>query len=407
MAAKPVPTRHTDGTIRWKVRFRLTPGTNPTSESFDTQQAADKFARLVDSIGGTAARATRTASDTSGRDTPTLATYLTHHLTKLGGSCTPGTVAEYRRVAARTWLPRLGPLPLDAIDRDMVDDWITAQRAVETLRSKQARARALTAQAKGSTDPIPSPRTYTPKSIAEAHSILSAVLQRAVDDELLTRNIAKGAALPSDAERLEMVILTENEFVTLFDALPDRWRPLVGLLYGTGLRWGEATALTPGDLDLDGVTPVLRVTRAWKKGEAGVYLGGPKTRRGRRTVAIPAQLVPALRDLTRGRPADALLFTAVGGGRVSGQKFHDRVWKPALVRSGISKRPRVHDLRHTHASLMIARGMDLLQLQHRLGHESLKVTGDTYGHLMPDALATGGAFATATMAGALPMLTAD
>lgn len=406
MSARPVPTRHTDGTIRWKVRFRITPGANPTSESFDTQDAADRFARLVDRVGGQAARDTRDASSGSSRDMPTLATHLERHLTKLGGSCTPGTIAEYRRVAARTWLPSLGPLPLDAIDRDMVDDWIVYQRGVETARSKQARARALAAQAKGSADPVPEPVTYSPKSITEAHGLLSGVLGRAVDDEVIVRNVAKGAALPSDAERREMTILTENEFVTLFDAIPERWQPLVALLYGTGLRWGEATALTPADLDLDGPTPVLRITRAWKKGDAGVYLGAPKTRRGRRTVAIPAQIVPALRELGNGRPSDALLFTAVEGGRVSGQKFHDRIWKPALLRSGITKRPRVHDLRHGHASNMIARGMNLLQLQHRLGHESLKVTGDVYGHLMPDALATGGAFATASLAGALPQIEA-
>lgn len=406
MAAKPVPYRLADGSIRFKIRFRLVPGGATTSEVFTTREAAEKFGRLVDSIGPAAARETRTASDLSARNTRTLATALEHHLVKLGGSCTPGTVAEYRRVAARTWLPRLGPLPLDAIDKDMVDDWIIAQRATETLRSKQARARALKAQAAGSTEPIPEPRMYTPKSIAEAHAILSAVLQRAVDDEVLSRNVAKGADMPSDVERPEMVILTANEFVRLYDALPERWQPLVALLYSTGLRWGEATALTAADLDLDALTPVLRVTRAWKKGETASYLGSPKTRRGRRTVALPAQMVPVLRELGRGRPTTALLFTGTEGGKVNASRFHARVWKPSLERSGLDKRPRVHDLRHTHASLMIAGGMDLLKLQHRLGHESLKVTGDTYGHLMPDALASGGALATASIAGALPQIEA-
>src|SRR5450756_2452968 len=109
-----------------------------------------------------------------------------------------------------------------------------------------------------------------------------------------------------------------DRYVLLHDALPARWRPLVALLYSTGLRWGEATALTPGDLDLDGVTPVVRVTRAWKKGKTGVYLGSPKTRRSRRTVALPPQIVPDLRELADGKAAGDLLLTSAQRKRVSG-----------------------------------------------------------------------------------------
>lgn len=406
MAAKPVPIRHADGTVRWKVRFRVPPRTNPTSETFDDLAEAERFCTLIDKVGGAAAQQIRQSSTRSKRQVPTLATWFDTHLEQLAASRTPGTVAEYRRMAARTWLPTLGPRPLDAITRDAVISWIATQRATETERSRTSRLRAIEAQRKGAIITVPEPITYSPKSIANAHGLLSAALSSAVDAEHITRNVAKGVPLPSDAERREMTILTENEFVKLYDAIPDQWQPLVATLYATGLRWGEATALTPGDLDLDALTPIARITRAWKKGATGVYLGAPKTRRGRRTVALPGQIVPMLRKLAADRPSDALLFTATEGGRVSAQKFHDRVWRPAIARSGIGKLPRVHDLRHTHASLMIAAGMNLLQLQHRLGHESLKVTGDTYGHLMPDALSAGAAFATASLAGALPQIEA-
>ena len=384
MAPKPTPYRAKDGTITWQVRYRITGTPNPVKDTFDTQTDAEKFARLVDAVGGAAARATRRKGEGSARSALTLATYLEMHLQALSASVTPGTVAEYRRMAARTWLPRLGHLPLEAIDRDAVVAWVGWQRQQITNRGKP----------------------YSPKSIANAHGFLSSVLAAAVEAGHITRNVARGVDLPSDAERPEMVILTDNEFTLLLDALPERWRLLVALLYSTGLRWGEATALTPGDLDLDGPTPVLRVTRAWKKGESGVYLGGPKTRRGRRTVGLAPQIVPGLRELAEGRSSGDLLFTSAQGSRVSGQHFHGRVWRPALRRSGLTKRPRVHDLRHSHASLMIAAGMDLLKLQHRLGHESLKVTGDTYGHLMPDAHIVGSAYAGATLAGAYPQIEA-
>src|SRR5665647_2133476 len=369
MASIAARTR-TDGTTVYRIAYRHD-GRLRWTPTIADPAGADEMKTLLERLGPAAALAILQQRSSTTPTAPLLSDWLETHLTALGASATPGTVAEYRRMAARTWGPRLGPLPLDAISRDAVTAWVAWQRQQMTVRGKP----------------------YAPKSISNAHGLLSAALASAVDAELITRNAAKGTALPSDVEREEMVILTVNEFVTLHAALPAHWRPLVALLYGTGLRWGEATALTPGDLDLDGVTPIVRVTRAWKQGAAGVYLGSPKTRRSRRTVALPPQIVPDLRALADGKAAGDLLFTSIEGKRVSGQHFNARVWHPALAASGLTKRPRVHDLRHTHASLMIAAGMDLLQLQHRLGHESLKTTGDTYGHLMPDAHARGSAFA--------------
>lgn len=407
MAAKPIPRKRQDGTVAWRQPFRLKPGGSVTYETFDTRDDALAFGRLVDKIGGEAAREVRTASTSAAADIPTLDTWLERHLDQLAASRTSGTIGDYRRMAARTWGPKLGPLPIDAITRDSVIAWVAEQRKAETEKSRRARSKAIAAQRVDKDVRVPEPVHYSPKSIANAHGLLSAVLEAAVDAELIPRNVAKGVPLPSDAERGEMVILTENEFTELYDAMPAHWRPLVATLYSTGMRWGEATALTPGDLDLDSQIPTVRVTRAWKKGDRGVYLGSPKTRRGRRTISLPRQMVEPLRSLCAGKPADDLLFAAMQGGRVSAQHFHNRVWRPAIAKSGIGKQPRVHDLRHTHASHMIAAGMNLLQLQHRLGHESLKVTGDTYGHLMPDALASGAALASASLAGAMPEISTN
>ena len=380
MASIAARTR-TDGTTVYRIAYRHNGRLRWTPTIADPAGAAEMKA-LLERLGPDGALAILRQRSGTTPTAPLLSDWLETHLTNLAASATPGTVAEYRRMAARTWGPRLGPLPLDAITADVVTGWVAWQRQQTTVRSKP----------------------YSPKSIRNAHGLLSTVLAAAVRAELIGYNRAKGTPMPSDAERPEMVILTANEYVLLHDALPARWRPLVALLYSTGLRWGEATALTPGDLDLDGVTPVVRVTRAWKKGKTGVYLGSPKTRRSRRTVALPPQIVPDLRALAAGKAAGDLLFTSVEGKRVSGQHFNARVWHPALAKSGLTKRPRVHDLRHSHASLMIAAGMDLLQLQHRLGHESLKTTGDTYGHLMPDAHARGAAFAGSTLAGAFPQI---
>jgi integrase len=420
VASKPIPKRRADGSVVFKLPFRLSPGGRLTSETFDSIEDALKFGELVDRVGGQAARDIRTASTLSSVETPTLRTAFEKMLGDIDSARARGTAPEYRRVADRTWMPHLGDHPVDAITRDSVVKWVTAQRAQETQKSARTRARAITAQRQDPEVVVPEPETYSPKSIRNAHSLLSQTLADAMARGYVSTNVARAVPLPSDHEHDEMVFLSEAEFALLLDQIPEHYEPLVLTLFATGLRWGEATALTPGDLDLDAPTPLLRVSRAWKKAERGStgYLGSPKSRMARRTVSLPRELVPVLRPLTK-KDAGALLFTTPAGTQVGQAHFHERVWTPALDRAAhpvmtdgtpdphaarLTKRPRIHDLRHSHASLMIARGMNLLALQRRLGHESLKTTGDTYGHLMPDALAAGAELAGATLGHALPQV---
>ena len=98
------------------------------------------------------------------------------------------------------------------------------------------------------------------------------------------------------------------------------------------------------------------------------------------------------------------MLTTIQGRRVQAQHFRERVWHPAVLRANIGKSPRVHDLRHSNASWMIARGMNLTTLQRRLGHEKITTTVDVYGHLMPEAQAQAAASATLSLAGWLPQI---
>src|SRR5690606_2374876 len=90
----------------------------------------------------------------------------------------------------------------------------------------------------------------------------------------------------------KMVILTQSEFAVLLHFLPEQWRPLVLWLAGTGMRWGEATALTWGDLDRDARPRLVHIDKAWQKPEIGTkpVLGPPKTDAGERTISLPARL---------------------------------------------------------------------------------------------------------------------
>lgn len=363
MAAKPVPRRRSDGSIAWRQPYRLTPGSVVTYETFTSREEAEKFGRLVDAIGGAQARAARNASTRSAVTVPTLATWLERHLATLGASATPGTVAEYRRLAARTWLPRLGALPLDAVTRDAVIGWVAWQRKQPTVRGG----------------------VYSTKSLGNAQRLLSSVMASAVEADVIVKNPARGVPLPKDQAPHERVFLTDSEVARLVHEITPYWRPLVGFLFGTGCRFGEATALRGGDFDLDADQPVVRVHRAWKKGETGVYLGAPKSRRGIRTVTIDRTLVELVRPLVDAAGREGLVFVGRTGARVQSQHFHTRVWSPAIERAGLGKKPRIHDARHSHVAALIARGTSLVVIQRRLGHEDISTTINTYGHLAADA----------------------
>ena len=390
-----------DGTQVWRIAYRQD-GKLRWTPTIATGEGAVEMKGLIEKLGPEAALAIltrRTGRATT--DKPLLRDYLTKHLAALEAHATPGTVADYKRMADRTWLPRLGNLPVDAITRDDVVGWVAWQRKQETHRSQRARERAAREDR-----PEPPVVTYSPKSIENAQRFLSTVLEAAKVEYSLPANPAKGVRLPSDHERAERVFLEPDEFTAIYDHIPDYWKPLVATMYGTGMRWGEATALQAGDIQINGPTGVITVSRSWKKGAIGVYLGSPKSKRGRRTITIAEPLTSLLREHMRGLAADDLVFTGKEGGRVQSQHFHPRVWRRAVSASGISKRPDLHSLRHSHASALILGGVPLTVVQRRLGHESVTTTSDIYGHLTPDAYAGAAAVSGASLAGALPQIEA-
>jgi integrase len=197
-------------------------------------------------------------------------------------------------------------------------------------------------------------------------------------------NPARGTRLGRSMPQ-EMVLITAAEFEAIHAQLPDYAKPLARFLVGTGMRWGEATALTWADVNLTVRPATARVMKAWKRGVNGSpELDFTKTRKSIRTVSLPPQVVAAMG--APGRPGD-LIFPGPGGiGQQAWTKrFHRLAWYPAVEASGVGKRPRVHDLRHAQSSWLIAEGVPLPWIQQRLGHEKITTTVDTYGHLTPEA----------------------
>lgn len=344
-----------DGSTSYTVAFRC--GGKQTSETFrDDPAAARAFMRDVERLGAAAARKAKRANDEPVDEVLTVSQLIRHHLNTLSG-ITEGTRRRYELIARETDGFRISSLPIDGVSRTDVALWI--RELEQTGKSG--------------------------KTIQMRHQLLSAAYRTAIDDELVSRNPARGARIPRTEQR-ERTFLTPEEFMRPYAVIPDEWRPLIHTLAGTGLRFGEATALKVSDLSLDDRVPSLRVARTWTYIDGTARkTGAPKTASGRRTVALGAGLAEHLREHTADRERDSWVFTRKDGVSpiVQGTLYSN--WRKWIIAAGLEKRPRVHDLRHSHVAWMLASGRPLDQIKVRLGHSSIKVTVDTYGHLMPGA----------------------
>ena len=346
------------GDIRYKVRFRL--NGMQSSQTFDNEHDAQEFNHLIKDFGTEAAlRFIDNKTKVGSSESMTLAKWFGQHVETLTG-IEERTRVDYRRVFKRHISPTLGSYPLGAIDTV----------AVAMLVNKLDKA--------GSSG----------KTIANIHGILSASLNAAVIARKLDFNPCIGMRLPrgGEADIDDAHFLTHAEYNAFEDALAEnweRWIPLVRTLVGTGMRWSEATALRCGEVNLEGL-PTIKIIRAtkWIPGE-GHRDGVPKTKKSRRTVIMPPQVVEVIEPLLVGRTRDDFVFTAAQGGRVAHSAFHRLLWKKACAAAGLDPAPRIHDLRHTFASWAIEMGIGLEAIQDQLGHESILTTRKVYGHLQP------------------------
>ena len=233
-----------------------------------------------------------------------------------------------------------------------------------------------------------------PGTVGEARKILRLVLREALRADAIRRNPADGIRIPR-GERQEMQFLTAKEVFALADEVanpprprsqPLRTYPQYGLLVRvaafTGLRAGEI-----GGLRMGRVNPLHRWIEVAESAEEirGELVYGPPKTYARRRVELPGALADELAEHLAGRGGDpgAFVFTAPDGGPLRHTNFYARHFKPAVRRSGVHPATRFHDLRHTAAALMIAEGAHLLVVKERLGHSTITVTADRYGHLFP------------------------
>lgn len=347
-----------DGSPYSQVRFRVA-GVE-SSVSFDDHAEALKFEGLVHQVGAQKALDISKIVNAPERSM-TVGAFLTHHIDHLTG-VEQRTLDDYRSYLRKDIAPVLGSIPLTALGEDDIARW------VQHLASEGASA----------------------KTIQNKHGFLSGALAKAVP-KYIAGNPAAGRRLPrGDGDDHEMVFLTQPQFAHVLNEVTEAWQPMVRFLVASGCRISEATAVKPGDVDVDQST--VNIVRAWKRSSKGYHIGPPKTKRSKRTIDVPGEVLEQL-DYT-----GEWLFTNPGrgrrsiGGPVRPVNFRANVWWPAVERAWPSRdgsgqviedamKPRVHDLRHTCASWLIQAGVPLPVISRHLGHESIQVTVDTYGHL--------------------------
>lgn len=264
-------------------------------------------------------------------------------------------------------LPVWGTRAVSSISHSEIQDWVALlHRGVE------------------SDDPDKAVKGKSATTVKRAHGILSAILERASRDKRIPANPAAGIGLPRKTPK-PRAYLTHNQ-VTLLSNEAKTHGTLVLFLAYTGLRWGEATGLTVGNIDFIRRRVVVESNAVLVNGK--VRVGTPKTHR-KRWVPFPEFLRAALTEAARDKSREQLVF---GDGQnhvllpnSTRGWFHYAV-KRAQATDKAFPRVTPHDLRHTTASLAIAAGANVKAVQRMLGHASAAMTLDTYADLFDDDL---------------------
>jgi integrase len=280
------------------------------------------------------------------------------------------TMERYRSIVKHHIGPALGRLPLQKLTALHIE---THYARLAKEGRKDGREGGLSAQ-----------------TILHHHRLISEALQKAVAWKLRTHNPADSVTPPAITPREVMPIDETQSAWLLTVAEGTRLYLPIMLALCTGLRRGEILALRWSDMDWD--RAVLTVSRALEETSEGVELKQPKTRHGRRKVAVPAIAVDALRKHEAGQQHYRELL---GEGYQENDLIccveDGSIWKPSAFTSSyraLLKRrklagPNFHALRHSHASQLLRAGVDAKVISKRLGHSRASFTMDVYAHLMP------------------------
>jgi len=234
----------------------------------------------------------------------------------------------------------------------------------------------------------------SPKSVVGIHKVISSALKVAVTWELVVKNVAESISPPRIPETPQQTWTTDHAQTFLGSISKHRLHPLYVLAIVTGMRRGEILGLRWQDIDWDKST--IHIVQSMVATPAGPIITDTKTSSGRRSVVISDGLVALLKehrergleeDVFRGsrnvevQSSAQLVFTSERGTPLNPRNLL-RHLQSACERAGVPKIP-FHALRHTHATIMLKKGVHPKIVSERLGHSRVGVTLDIYSHVLP------------------------
>lgn len=390
---KPKKVTRTDGSSRWRVRFRA--GESNTSETFVTVKAANDFCKLVDALGGARAKATIREHDRDTVITHTLDEILDMWLEWKSAKRDDGaplrveshyTLVRYEQLIRLHVKPYLGMIQVNLVTEKDVQDWVDA---LASARS--------------------------PKLVADAHSILHSVYKWAASKGrgLAIVDPCTDTDLPKKRKkRVKGLMPAEWEILHAAATEVDpHAADLLAFLVGTGWRWSEAVAVRCMDIDDFGDEGVWvnmgRVLRRVDGSRFEFVDDDGKSAAAIRRIKLGGAAAEIARRRREGRKPTDLLLTNRNGRGWQYSQFHSDIWTYSTLKTdGPRTRTRIlqrahelgleradevtlHWLRHTHAAMMLMIEPNFAAVQKRLGHENIQTTVGTYGSMVNDVSAEG------------------
>lgn len=333
-------------TTLWRAKFYVTDWTGASKQickrGFKTQREAKEFERIY-------LEQQHTNSDIL------FSSLVENYIEDMAHRLKPTTIENKENIIRTKLLPYLSNLRICDIDTIKIRKW---QNELLGYRDEDG-------------------KPYSATYLKSVNNQLSAILNYAVSHYGLQENPCRAAGSIGKNRAKEMQYWTQEQYEKFSSVIHKSALKLgFDILFYTGIREGELLALTPADILSD---RKIDINKNYVKLKGEELFLTPKTEKSKRKVAIPKFLYNEIKEYI------SKLYGIKDGERIFyfTKSALDKEIKHGAEKAGL-KPIRVHDLRHSHASMLIHMGFDIKEISERLGHESVKTTWDTYAHLYPD-----------------------